>query len=43
MIANIELTSDNEHDENYNLIFGRQKKETFLTPNSKALQEIGQV
>lgn len=43
MISNMELTTDNEHDENYSLMFVRKKKEAFLTPNSKAFQEVGQV
>ena len=43
MISNMELTSDNEEDENYNLMFVRRKKENFLTLNSKAQQEMEQV
>ena len=43
MISNIELTTDNEDDDNYNLMFVRNKKESFLTLNSKAQQELSQV
>jgi len=43
MISNMELTTDNEEDENYTLMFARQKKENFLTLNSKAQQEMEQV
>lgn len=42
MISNIELTSDVESDENYNLMFNRKKKETFLTLSPKVLAEINQ-
>ena len=43
MISNIELTTDSEQDENYSLMFVRNKREIFLAPNSKAQQEVGQV
>ena len=43
MISNIELTTDDESDDNYSLMFVRKKKESFLTLNSRAQQEISQV
>jgi hypothetical protein len=36
LISNIELTTDNESDDNYCLMFNRKKKEAFLTLNSQA-------
>jgi hypothetical protein len=43
MISNMELTTDDENDENYSLMFVRSKKEAFLTLNARAQQELGQV
>ncbi len=43
MISNIELTTDDESDDNYCLMFVRKKKEAFLTLNDRAKQEIKQV
>jgi len=43
MISNMELTTDDENDDNYSLMFVRKKKEAFLTLNSRAQQELGQV
>jgi hypothetical protein len=40
MISNIELTSDDESDENYSLMFVRKKKEHFLVPNARATQDM---
>ena len=43
LISNIELTTDDESDDNYCLMFNRKKKEAFLTLNARAQQELGQV
>lgn len=43
LISNIELTTDVESDDNYCLMFVRKKKETFLTLNDRAKQELNQV
>jgi hypothetical protein len=43
LISNIELTTDDEKDDNYCLMFVRKKKEAFLTLNDKARQELTQV
>jgi hypothetical protein len=42
-VSNIELTTDVESDDNYALMFVRQKKEAFLTLNDRAKQELSQV
>jgi hypothetical protein len=43
VISNIELTTDDEADDNYCLMFVRQKKEAFLTLNSRATDDIQRV
>jgi len=43
VISNIELTTDDEADDNYCLMFVRQKKEAFLTLNSRASDDIQRV
>lgn len=43
VISNIELTTSDESDDNYNLMFVRSKKENFLTLNDRARSEISSV
>lgn len=40
MISNIELTSDDDNDENYAIVFKKERKERFLTLGEKPKQEI---
>ena len=43
LVSNIELTTDDESDDNYTLMFNRKRKEQFLQLNARATQELAQV
>lgn len=43
MISNIELTTTDEKDPNYTIVFTRKKKESFLALTDKAKPELKKV